>query len=730
MQLPAAAAMLFQLLLLRLAPAAAELEAATSVQAVEKVIELLRDMEAKAKAEKNDESVEYAKFEQFCKDTAVNKQKEIDADNLLIEELSSTVEKLESDIAGLEEKIAALKQDIEVAEAGMKAAAEQRAKDHAMYTARIQDQAESVDALERALLVLQKQNYDRKQASEALLQLSTVSGVPESVQRTVAAFLEMQTGDDYLTRDSPEANAYEFQSGTIIDLLKKLRDDFAKQKTESEKEEMNSKHAADMLSQDLNDQIEAATADIADKSVQLEEKKQLLAEMKKQLAATIADRDENVAYLAELKVECDEKSKSFHEKQDLRDGELRSIAKAIEILSSPDVLGAAASHLPTFLQLRGKRTVASSFAQLRRSGGTQPDAEAAEGSAQHAVMTFLEHEGRRLHSTRLGLLAQKVAADPFAKVKKLIEEMIQRLLREAGEESEHKGWCDTELGTNKITRTKLQDTIDSLTAKIDQEQAFIAESTERLATLSKEVAELNTAMMEATKLREAESAKNTATIKDAAAAQRAIEAATALLKEFYAKAGTATAFVQVHAGKEKQRPTDFAWQSSQVRMGTPEWDALANPNAPELDQGHREGMQTFGTTYKGLQDESEGVFGLLEVISSDFSVLEKETKAAEDQALALHEDFMATSRKSVAVKDKESEMLNADLAQANADLAIDTKDLKDTQDQLLAANRVYDNLKPSCVDSGMTYEKRVAAREEEIQSLKEALHILEGGAIG
>ena len=81
---------------------------------------------------------------------------------------------------------------------------------------------------------------------------------------------------------------------------------------------MNSKHAYDMIRQDLTDSIENANADIADKTADLNEKKILLAEDKKRLTAVTKDRDEDVAYLRELKVECEEKTKSFEEKQRLR----------------------------------------------------------------------------------------------------------------------------------------------------------------------------------------------------------------------------------------------------------------------------------------------------------------------------------------------------------------------------------------------------------------------------
>ena len=58
-------------------------------------------------------------------------------------------------------------------------------------------------------------------------------------------------------------------------------------------------------------------------------------------------------------------------------------------------------------------------------------------------------EATMLKSKMLSMLAAKAAADPFGKVKKMIKDMIVRLMEEANEETEHKGWCDSELGANK-----------------------------------------------------------------------------------------------------------------------------------------------------------------------------------------------------------------------------------------------------------------------------------------
>merc|ERR1719160_1385647 len=116
---------------------------------------------------------------------------------------------------------------------------------------------------------------------------------------------------------------------------------------------------------------------------------------------------------------------------------------------------------------------------------------------------------------------------------------------------------------------------------------------------------------------------------------------------------------------------------------------------------------------------------MLDVILSDFANLEADTKAAEAKAQETYEEFMVESKKTKAVKVKKIEMDNADKAAAEQKLQEDTKDLKGTQDELLAADRYYEDLVPQCVDQGMTWEERVAARQAEINSLKEALQILE-----
>merc|ERR1711972_87927 len=120
-----------------------------------------------------------------------------------------------------------------------------------------------------------------------------------------------KAGQDPMDYSAPEANAYEFQSGGIIALLKRLRDEFRSKLGTAQKEEKNSAHASNMIIQDLKDTIENAQKDIEEKTQEKERKAQKSADNKKQLAATKKDKEENEKTLAAMTTECDEKTMSF-----------------------------------------------------------------------------------------------------------------------------------------------------------------------------------------------------------------------------------------------------------------------------------------------------------------------------------------------------------------------------------------------------------------------------------
>merc|ERR1719388_146193 len=166
-----------------------------------------------------------------------------------------------------------------------------------------------------------------------------------------------------------------------------------------------------------------------------------------------------------------------------------------------------------------------------------------------------------------------------------------------------------------------------------------------------------------TEKRAAAKADNTQTIKDAKAAQVAVEEATAVLKDFYAKSSQATALAQQPA-----------------------------VDAPE----------TFEKPYQGLLPEGGSVVDFLEVILTDFSRLESETTAAEAEEEDEYKTFMFESKKDKALKENEIKLKSGTKTDKENALQQAEADLKVTQEQLNKALEYYEKLKPTCVDSGIS----------------------------
>jgi len=642
------------------------------VTPVQKVTQMMQEMVAKGKQEKHDEQVRFSTFKQFCGDTMDNKQNAIQEATDEIEQLTADITKAQADQTQLGDEIAVIDSNIAAWTSDKQKAAADRAASKADYDALHQDYSESIDALGRAVMTLKKRTADSKQGA-FLQKVASLKRVPVAAKRTIEAFLSTNTEQNPLDVSAPQANAYEFQSGGIVDMLEKLEDKFKKELDGYVKEEMNSKHSHSMLAQELHDQIEEGNRQRDEKTKVKAQRAGDEAAAKGDKATTEEAKAADEKYLSDLTQECDQKSRDFQSRQTLRGEEIVAINKAIEIISSGAVSGNSEKHLPQLIQLKSKSTVAFSFLSSKQSAPLKK------------AIAFLSEKASKFKL--LALLVAKAQDSPFDKVKKMIKDMIVKLMEEANSESEHKGWCDTEMSTNGQTREDKSEQVDTLTADADELTAKIAKLGMQIAELSDAVASIDQAVMEATNIRQEETAKNKETVADSQEAQEAVANALTVIKEFYAKAADATALVQGAAD-----------------------------DAPE----------TFDKPYTGMGGASGGIVGMLEVIQSDFARLEATTSTSESEAATEFQRFSDDSAQDKAVKNMDIDNKSKDKTTAESDLNDTKKDLTATQTELDAALAYYEKLKPSCVDAGLSYEDRVRGREEEIQSLKEALQILSG----
>jgi len=96
------------------------------------------------------------------------------------------------------------------------------------------------------------------------------------------------------------------------------------------------------------------------------------------------------------------------------------------------------------------------------------------------------------------------------------------------------------------------------------------------------------------------------------------------------------------------------------------------------------------------------------------------------EAKKQYDEFMQDSKVDKVEKTADLEHATESKQEQEGSLQEKKVDLEGTQKELDAALAYYEKLKPACVGEAPSYEDRVAQRKEEIESLQEALRILNG----
>merc|ERR1719238_1435020 len=131
------------------------------------------------------------------------------------------------------------------------------------------------------------------------------------------------------------------------------------------------------------------------------------------------------------------------------------------------------------------------------------------------------------------------SGDPFAKIKSLISNMIEKLLKEGEADATEKAFCDKEMAETEAKKADKEAGIEKLSTSIDSMTAKSAKLKEDIATLQKELSELAKAQAEMDKLRAEEKAafdKNSAEMEKGI---KGVKLALKVLRDYYSKADKA-----------------------------------------------------------------------------------------------------------------------------------------------------------------------------------------------
>eukprot|EP00397_Hematodinium_sp_SG-2012_P029625 GEMP01031314.1.p1 GENE.GEMP01031314.1~~GEMP01031314.1.p1 ORF type:complete len:405 (+),score=112.20 GEMP01031314.1:587-1801(+) len=296
----------------------------------------------------------------------------------------------------------------------------------------------------------------------------------------------------------------------------------------------------------------------------------------------------------------------------------------------------------------------------------------------------LQHVRRHLRKhPALALLATSTTLtvgtkDPFSSVRRMIEGMITRLLNAAADEADQKSWCDEEMKKTHGQKSAKEKDILKLTSRIDEMQTTLAQLDDELAQLSKDLGEMSQMTAEASEVRIRERTQSMLSIQEYKEAQSLLQNALSILKDFYS-----------------------------------DKDSLL-----ETSVGDKKGP-----------NKASGVIGLLEIAVSDFQKLQQEAETAESVAEKEFKELMNESKIRQAVFTKNVDYKSTEKVKLEGALHRAKADRQGYQRELAAVEEYFKKLQPSCTVKTDSFEERAARRKQEIESLQEALRLLNGDAV-
>lgn len=358
--------------------------------------------------------------------------------------------------------------------------------------------------------------------------------------------------------------------------------------------------------------------------------------------------------------------KEWEERQKTRSDEMEAVSKALAVLSGDD-----AHDLFT-------RTFNPSLVQSESKMHSERREQASK---------LLSMAASKWHSPRLSNLAYRVKLDAFTRVKKAIDDMVAELLKEKEDEIKHKDFCVDEFNTNLLQTEKKTREKKDLIAEIEALAMHIKELTEAIATLKSEIAEMQVQLKRAGEDREKQNKEFQSTVADQRATQKLLKAALTVMEDFYGQQKAAASLAQ-------QEP--------------------AGPPPPP-------GFEEYNKNAA-----SGGVMGMMQQIITDAKNMEAEAIRSEEDAQKAYEDFVKDTNNSIETKSKD--IVNKSEAKAKAENEkVEAEKAKRAVllelEQLANYNA---ELHESCDFVMKNFDLRQAARDEEVEALRQAKAILSG----
>jgi len=608
------------------------------VTPVEKVVQMLETMLEELTAERDTEAADYEKFSCYCNTRTKELTTKINDGNTKIQELS----------AGMAEKLTENSTETTSLMKNNKLQKEKEAELEAKYQ-------ECTDG---------EAKYDEEHAE--------LTNMLESIDNALKSL-----NDQHDTT----ADVYEFHSDAVVKMITEIRKETDTKRdtliTENEKREKSCEN----LTKELTEMISNTKHAVKTNKENIVAATETYETLKGEMITQQSEMKDNTLYLKENTQVCERRATEHDQRFKMRADEIEALEQAVKIIKDSVVDNFGDSHN---FRNNAKKTEDTSldFVQLSSSSnaGSQTSVEERVAEASRILLAA----AKKTKNPALIALSSSASFEPFAKLEKLIQALIERLQNEARQEATKKGVCNEKLNTITEKRREAWLQVQKLNAKMSKLEVQNDAQRATLKRATKDHVQAAKELQEATDQRAEEHAENTKALKAAKAGEKAVTEALDILRSFY-------------------------HQASYALIQQPAQDPLAQ----DVEGGHQ-------GHYKGGQDRSKAIISMIKVIQTDFKKSIATTTQAEKDSIT---DFA-----------KLDKSLNGELStqwttmqNSVRDNMKNVEDYKNAKKNLHAEmtivdfqNKAFEAYRKQCVDSGMTAEERVKAREDEIQALEDA----------
>lgn len=452
-----------------------------------------------------------------------------------------------------------------------------------------------------------------------------------------------------------------------------MADEFARDLAEAQKAELAAEEAFQNLKAAKLAEIQAATQQKEAKEGQLAQLLSDVAEAKEDLEATTAALTADQEFLATLEKNCADEETGYQERVKVRSEEIRALGETLKILTDDDARALYAKtqdQMPTLLQLTSDQTTVARERAVKRS------------------MQRIARVARKHGNLVLASLAVRMELDGFAKVKEMMDKMLAELAKQ--QKDEYAKWEECKKGIDET-----EDSIKEGEYKkkdLDEKHKEIVSSIETLEQqiedLKNDVSEMQVSLKKAGEDRKAENQVFQTSISDQRATVLILEKAMARLKEFYD-------LVQIQAHRQIPAP----------------------PPKPS-------------STGYSKNAGAGGVMTLIQMIIEDAKRTEAELSSTEQKAQEDYGSFVSGATASIEADRKSIEQKTAEVAEAKGEKS-ETEASQLANDEELAT--LTDLLKTHHLECDYVikyFDIRQQARQEEMDSIKDAKAILSGADFG